>query len=129
MAEEKKDKGSWLALFVVIAIIAIGVGVGIKNITGGGDQSDNTASTEKTEDKYMDAMRKCTVMEASDIYTTGIGKKTDNVFNDARETCEKSYSQWGEKNFYDAVYADWEEQKSGTIEGKTLEYYLDILGW
>ena len=71
-------------------------------------QTENTASKENNEFKkkedskknnYMDALRKCTVMEAADIYTTGIGKKSDNVFNDAKVTCESFYEQWGKKIF------------------------------
>ena len=68
-------------------------------------------------------------MEAADIYTTGIGKKSDNVFNDARVTCDGWYSDWGEKDFFDAVYTDWENRKTEQVDGEPLTHYLDILGW
>jgi len=68
-------------------------------------------------------------MEAADIYTTGIGKKSDNVFNDGRDTCNTWYSQWGENDFFEAVYIDWENRKTEEIDGQPLTYYLTILGW
>ena len=77
----------------------------------------------------MDALRKCSVMEAADIYTTGIGKKSDNVFNDGRASCESWYQQWGEKEFISIVEEDWKSRQNEQIEGKPLSYYLDILGW
>ena len=67
------------------------------------EQTTNTEEQKNNNDEYMDALRKCSVMEAADIYTTGVGKKSDNVFNDGRETCESWYKQWGEKDFLEAV--------------------------
>ena len=87
----------------------------------------NTTTTE--EHSYLDALRKCTVMEAADIYTTGIGKKSNNVFNDARDTCNAWYSQWGENDFFEAAYSDWENRKNEKIDGQPLTHYLTILGW
>lgn len=87
----------------------------------------NTTTAEKRS--YLDALRKCTVMEAADIYTTGIGKKSDNVFNDGRDTCNTRYSQWGENDFFEAVYIDWGNRKTEKIDGQPLTYYLTILGW
>lgn len=86
-------------------------------------------SSDEAKWDYMDAMRKCTVTEAADIYNIGIGQKSSNIFNDARETCEGYYKNWSEKDFYEAVYTDWENRKNETIDGKNLEYYLEILGW
>lgn len=88
-----------------------------------------TSTTTSEERSYLDALRKCTVMEAADIYTTGIGKKSDNVFNDGRDTCNTWYSQWGEDDFFEAVYIDWENRKTEEIDGQPLTYYLTILGW
>ena len=77
----------------------------------------------------MDALRKCSVMEAADIYTTGIGQKTDNVFNDGRAACEIMRDSFGETEFIDSVDTDWEDRKDELIDGKPLSYYLGILGW
>ena len=96
-------------------------------------------TTPKAEDKpaeevssYTDALRKCTVMEAFDIHTTGIGAKTDNAFNDGRETCEwmfESVYKGNEKDFIKTVGIDWEDRKSEQIDGESMPYYLGILGW
>lgn len=95
------------------------------------NQEQKTEAIEKEDNKneYMDALRKCSVMEAADIYTTGVGKKSDNAFNDGRETCESWYKQWGEKDFIEAVTEDWKNRQNEEIDGKPLSYYLDILGW
>lgn len=93
------------------------------------EQTTNTEEQKNNNDEYMDALRKCSVMEAADIYTTGVGKKSDNVFNDGRETCESWYKQWGEKDFLEAVNEDWKNRQNEEIDGKPLSYYLDILGW
>lgn len=88
------------------------------------DLEDGTAVTE--------AMRKCTVMEAYDIYATGIGKKSKNIFNDGRETCTEFLRETyhnDEEKFIAAVNIDWENKKGELIDGKNLEYYLSILGW
>ena len=93
------------------------------------ETKSETSTTTSEERSYLDALRKCTVMEAADIYTTGIGKKSDNVFNDGRDTCNTWYSQWGEDDFFEAVYIDWENRKTEEIDGQPLTYYLTILGW
>lgn len=87
------------------------------------------SETNTKQDNYMDALRKCTIMEGAYIYTTGIGKKSDNVFNDARVTCQSWYEQWGEKEFVEIVNEDWETRKNEKVDGKPLTHYLDILGW
>lgn len=97
-------------------------------------ESNNNSNVEnnsnsEVKDDYMDALRKCSVMEAADIYNTGIGQKSDNVFNDGRETCEIWYKQWGEKEFIKVTNDDWENRKKEEVEGEKLSYYLDILGW
>lgn len=84
---------------------------------------------QTTEDKYLDTMKKCTVMEAADIYTTGFGKQSNNAFDDAKETCSFWYKDWGEEEFYSAVYEDWSNRQSEEIEGQPLTYYLEILNW
>ena len=93
------------------------------------ETKNDNQSNNKSNDSYMDALRKCTVMEASDIYTTGVGKKTDNVFNDAKTTCEGFKDMLGEKDFISTVAEDWKNRQNEQIEGKPLSYYLDILGW
>lgn len=84
------------------------------------------------KDDGLDTMRKCTVMEAADIYTTGYGAKSDNVFNDARDTCYNFLKYTYHSNNYEfdkAVDIDWKHRKSEQVDGKDLEYYLSILGW
>lgn len=84
------------------------------------------------ENAFMDAMRKCTVMEGYDIHTTGFGAKSDNVFNDGREFCESTWRTDYEDNrdlFINTVEADWSDKKDLEVEGKTLSYYLSVLGW
>lgn len=93
------------------------------------EESKKETSNNSNQNNYMEALRKCSVMEAADIYTTGIGKKSDNVFNDGRKTCESWYKQWGEKDFLEAVNEDWKNRQNEEIDGKPLSYYLDILGW
>lgn len=75
------------------------------------------------------AMRKCTAMEAADIYSTGIGKKTDNVFTDAKNTCQTFYDGDAAESFYEAVNIDWSYRSEETIDDKLLSYYTDKLGW
>lgn len=104
----------------------------IKESTEG--QSTNTESVTPAEeaDSYTDALRKCTVMEAFDIHTTGIGGKTNNAFNDGRETCEQMFRDVyknDEKTFISDVSIDWESRKNEQIDGEAMPYYLGILGW
>ncbi len=119
---------------LAIVVLSVFLITGCDTETTNNDASKTTTEqTEKNNNKsksnYMDALRKCTVMEAADIYTTGVGKKSDNVFNDGRETCESFYKQWGEKDFIDTVNADWESRQNEQIDGKPLTHYLDVLGW
>ena len=122
--ENKKDSGSWIALFIVVAVIACAIGIGIKNLTGGNSNNDN-----KSNGAYMDALRKCTVMEAADIYNTGIGGNRNTAFDDAKETCLSWYKSWGEEEFIEVSNLDWDDRKSEMIDGENLEHYLSILGW
>ena len=55
---------------------------------------------------YKRCLKMCAVMEAADIYTTGIGKKSNNAFNDGRASCELCYSEWGEREFIEIVSED-----------------------
>ena len=93
------------------------------------EQEQTTNKDKQNNKEYMDALRKCSVMEAADIYTTGVGKKSDNVFDDGKKTCEAWNNQWGEKDFIDTINEEWENRKNEEIDGKPLTYYLDILGW
>lgn len=106
------------------------------------EQSKNTEVKEETKNEIskskpsnnnsnsnnsMDALRKCTVMEAADIYTTG--GNSGSAFNDAKKQCESWYKQWGEKDFLEVVNEDWNNRQNEQIEGKPLSHYLDVLGW
>lgn len=124
---EKKSKIA-IIIAVVIGIAIIGGAVATNNKKSS-DNDTKPVEVSKNEDKYLDALRKCTVMEAADIYTTGIGGNKSTAFEDAKETCKSWQKEWREKDFYDAVYTDWENRKSETIEGKDLNYYLEVLGW
>lgn len=119
---------------LAIAVLSVFLITGCDTeITNNDASATTTEQTEKnnneSKNNYMDALRKCTVMEAADIYTTGVGKKSDNVFNDGRETCESFYQQWGEKDFIDTVNEDWKSRQNEQIDGKPLTHYLDVLGW
>lgn len=96
-----------------------------------GEQNDNQPA-QNAEDSFNDALRKCTVMEAADIHTTGIGAKSNNVFNDGRDTCNSMFNNvYGgdEAMFISDVKIDWDSKKDMQIDGKDLTYYLSILGW
>ena len=92
-------------------------------------KEDSQNNNKSSDDSYLDALRKCTVMEAADIYATGVGNKTDNVFDDAKVTCEGFKDMLGEEDFISTVTDDWENRQNEQIDGKPLNYYLDILGW
>ena len=97
------------------------------------DEDVEDAATQKQEtssdsDEYLGYLRKCTVMEAYDLYTYGTSSG-GNVFDEAKVTCEGNYNNWGANDFYEAVRIDWDNEKSEEIDGHNLEYYLDNLGW
>lgn len=113
---KSKDSTNMIIGGIVVVAIACAIGIGIKN------KVDD-------ENKYMDTLRKCTVMEAADIYNTGVGGNKNTAFTDAKETCLDWYVEWGKEDFYKAVDTDWETRKSEVIEDKELNYYLNTLGW
>lgn len=124
----RKNKISIIVALVVGAMIIFGT-IAAKNANVSDNANGGQTNNSKSDDKYMDAMRKCTVMEAADIFRTGVGGKKNNAFEDARTTCSQWYRDWTEKDFYDAVYEDWENRKTEVVDGHNLEYYLSILGW
>lgn len=90
------------------------------------------SSSEEPRHSYLSSLRKCTVMEAIDVQTTGVGRKSENVFNDARDTCNWMFTDIyssNETDFASSVNSDWDTRHSETLEGKSAEYYLSILGW
>lgn len=93
------------------------------------DQTTQTTPTQPSEPAYMEYLRKCTVMEAYDIVTTGVGNKSGNAYVDAKKTCEGFYSSFGEKDFIDAVSTDWNSEQNNTINGKPLTECIKDLGW
>lgn len=101
------------------------------------NNSDNTtqqptneeSNNKPSEPAYMEYLRKCTVMEAYDIITTGVGNKSGNAYADAKKTCEGFYSSFGEKDFIDAVSTDWNSEQNNTINGKPLTECIKDLGW
>jgi|GEM_PF-6217136 hypothetical protein len=77
-----------------------------------------------------DAKRKCTVMEASDIYRTG--GNSSNAFSTARTTCDTMYSsvyKYDQDTFMSDVTIDWNSRKNERIDGNDLTYHLNNLGW
>lgn len=130
--KSNNDKTNLVVGIIVVACIIAGiVGViqGNKSNNNSTENQQTNTTLEKNDEERLDALRKCTVMEAADIYTTGIGGNPNTAFEDAKATCDGWYSKWGQKDFYDAVYTDWEDRKNETIDGKDLSYYLSILGW
>lgn len=114
-----KNVMKWV-LGVIMALLIVAI------FASGGKESEQ-APEPSIED--LNPLRKCAVMEAADIYTTGVGKKSDNVFNDGREACEDLKKQLGDANFGEVVNADWANRKDEQIDGKPLEHYLTILDW
>lgn len=121
-----------LLLFIFIGVISGGEEDSNKQATNASQSQEQTNEKSKTEESFMDSKRKCTVMEAFDIHTTGFGTKSDNAFNDGREFCEhllKDVYKGSEVAFMKDVDADWSNRKHETIDGKDMTYYLGILGW
>lgn len=96
------------------------------NLSASDTQQEQTAALK-------DALRKCTVMEAADIHTTGFGAKSGNAFNDGLDTCSNYFLpdvyKGDEAVFIADVNTDWNTRNGETIDGKNLEYYVGILGW
>lgn len=105
---------------VILALLVVAI------FAGGSKETEQTSEVSSGD---LDSLRKCAVMEAADIYTTGVGKKSDNVFNDGREVCEEARGQLSQADFDELIEIDWLERRNDEIEGKPLEHYLTILGW
>lgn len=93
---------------------------------------DRSSLIESDEQKAEDllALKKCTVMEASDIFNTnGVGSKTDDWWDDAKKTCEEWQMSWTREDFVSSANEDWENRKNETIEGRTLAEWLESLSW
>lgn len=88
-------------------------------------ESSNIEPVGKTDS--LEFLRKCTIMEAADIYNSGIGGDRNNAFEDARETCRVWEREWSD--FDEVVEADWQARKDELVESEPLTYYLEILGW
>ena len=120
-----KNKSVIICIGVVVILVIIGLAMGTKNT----DNKETNNNAQKTDSSLLDALRKCTVMEASDLYRDGNTTAADNVFDKAKETCLSWSKQMDEKTFIESNDADWENRKNEEIEGKTLEYFLSALGW
>lgn len=115
--EQLKKRMSTIVGVVIFAVIVIAF------------LAANGNNSKHEPDIYMDSLRKCTVMEGADIWKSGVGGKGNNVFDDARDTCQDWYKTWSEEDFYSSVSEDWEKRKDEEVDGKSLTHYLDILGW
>lgn len=86
------------------------------------------ASREKSEDD-ISILRKCTVMEAADLYNDTGYNGYDNTFDKAKKSCEKSRKDLGSDEFAKVVNEDWKSRSTEKIEEKPLSHYLNVLGW
>ena len=85
--------------------------------------NENKNKNKTSNNETMDTLRKCTVMEAADLYR---GNMEEGAFDKAKETCLELQKI---DDFDELINQDWENRKEEEIEGKPLSYYLDILGW
>lgn len=113
-----------------IGLIAAGIVVFFVVLGVIGSNANKETSTDKKETKdgssYEEALDRCTVMEAADLYKTG--SNAENVFDEGRRTCNtmaKSYDNTDE--FISDVEADWKNRKDEQIDGHDLEYHLQII--
>lgn len=137
-----------ISIWLILSLVVIISGAETRSESTNTQQPENAPLTQqKVESKkesvpasgqvrddsaYMDALRKCTVMEAADIYTTGFGAKTDNAFNDGRDACNSIYVSTyasNDKQFASDINSEWTTRKGQIIDSKTLEYYLSVLDW
>lgn len=121
--------GIVLSVFIIIGMV---VGSGDTNTEQSQEINNGSGLKGETEVSLLDAMRKCSVMEAFDIQTTGIGVKSGNAFNDGRETCNSMLDNIynGEQDaFIQDTNTDWNTRSNERIDGKDMPYYLSILGW
>ena len=110
--------------WLIVGVVVIG---GMGSLGRNGETPGTTPAKEESKTDSLEFLRKCTVMEAADIYETGIGGNKNTAFDDALETCRKWEREWND--FEEVVEADWKNRKDEKIEGKPLEHYLEILGW
>ena len=93
------------------------------------ESSETETKADENEQKKLEAMRKCTVMEASDLIMTKATSDVNVAFDRAHKTCEFFYESFGEKDFIDSANIDWSSRKNEKIGQQTLDYYLNKLGW
>jgi hypothetical protein len=117
---------------VIVAFIALCVIIAIASPKTDEDKAVESDVQQLADDVFTDHLRKCTVMEASDIYTTGIGGDKNTSFEDGRKFCESQFASTynnDKDKFIADVKIDWETRKNEVIEDNNLEHYLSILGW
>lgn len=103
-----------------------------KSVEPNSTEKKETSKNSEEKDPFTDAMRKCAVGEGYDIHTTGVGHKSDNVFNDGRKHCQfmfKEVYKGDTEEFINDINIDWDDKKNEEVDGKPLTYYLDILAW
>ena len=100
-----------------------------ENTNENNDQETAQNNSKATEPAYMDALRKCTVMEAADIDKTGSGKEGVSNFYTAKNTCELWYKEFGEKEFINIVETDWKDRQNEYLGAQPLTHYLETLNW
>lgn len=108
-------------LLLVIAIIMPNDNT-LKN-----EEKQETKEDIKLNDDVTNYMRKCTVMEASDLYTQNI--ESNNVFDDGLKQCDSIRKTMSDEEFIEIIKEDWKNRKDEEIEGHNLEYYLGTLRW
>lgn len=110
--------------WLIIGVVVIG-GIGSLNQEENEPAGEQETTSSKTDS--LEFLRKCTVMEAADIYASGIGGSRGSAFDDALKTCQSWEREWND--FEEIVEADWSIRKDEEIDGKPLSHYLEVLGW
>ena len=109
----------WVFFFIVAAIGRTG------DANKPASTNENQTNQQTTENiKESSQLQKCTIMEAADIINTN-GMAKDDAFTKAKQTCKEWLESWGEEEFNQLAELDWKSRKNETIEGKSLESYLE----
>lgn len=123
--------GVWLFFIIVGTSSGSNTSNQTRRTTSSTEQMQSTevsGEDNASNEEDLGYLRKCTVMEAADLHNTG-GQKTDNLFNEAKKTCDSWLQEWGKDDFYEAIDVDWKNRSGELIDGKPLTDYIDQLGW
>lgn len=113
-----------------IGIFAGATCLAIAGASGGNQESnvnvDAIAPIVVSEEEINDALDRCTLLKASDIYQTDSKISETELFQKAEKTCEEKKTEYEGQidNYVKEVNNDWDENNSNLIAGKPLTYYL-----